>query len=515
MRYWRRFLPGALIVAVPGMLLLSRLGPVIRHATLLPIPIITVALVIVVLMAAAVFSRRLPAAEHFDLAAMAVALCGAAILTGHVWTPGLRSSQPRVASNGRNLVLVFLDTVRYDDVGELTSLRELEPDAISFESAWSTASWTVPSHFAMLNGQNPWLVASDPVSGRYAWPGMSLAEVLSSRGYVTGAIFANPLLRRGSGIPRGFQYLKNSGSSCAFCFSGLMYVVTRVYVHAGWRNPVCGLLSASQVTDKAIKFVNHSPRPYFLALNYIDAHAPYMVEPECRGAGSRAQISTAEMLELEAAIAGYSPLKRTTAESVHNQYLAALKCVDRSLTTLFRSLQRQPDYRKTVIVIVADHGEQFGEHSLAGHSNSVYEQLLHVPLIVRLPGEKPGRISEPVSTADLYATLLRAVGFAAGTRGLLSADRRPAVSMSQTRVGAKDSKVQSVFSIAGQQYHVMSWEDGREAVYDYRRDPRERKVLFMNDFDRNTVDQLRNLTTREWRMHVKGKAELKSLGYLQ
>jgi hypothetical protein len=514
-RFLRRFLPGALIVTVPGLLLLSRFGPVIRRSTPLPLPIATLVLVIVALFAAAVFSRWLPAAHRFEVPAMAVAICGAALLTWHAWTPGIRSGERRVASDGRNLVLIFLDTVRYDDVGELTSLRDLDADAISFESAWSPSPWTLPSHFAVLTGENPWQVAFDPKSTSFSWSGLSLAQILSARGYVTGAIFANPLLQQSTGIPRGFQYLDVS-QSCAFCSSGLMYLVTRLYFHAGRRSPVCDWLLASDVTHRAAEFVSRSSRPYFLALNYLDAHEPYYLEQECRVAGSRAHISNAEREELAAAFSGRTSMSVDGAERVYNQYRSTLRCLDRSLTALFQSLRRLPDYGNTVIAVVSDHGEQFGEHSLVLHGNSVYEQVLHVPLVLRVPGEKGRRITEPVSTADLYAILNRAVGVQAGGLGLLSSDRRPALSMYDATpgitLGITDPSMRSAFSCAGLQYRLLSWNDGREAVYDHMRDPREQMIL--NDFDRRAVEQLRRVVAHAWSTQVKGKSAFRSLPYL-
>ena len=91
-------------------------------------------------------------------------------------------------------------------------------------------------------------------------------------------------------------------------------------------------------------------------------------------------------------------------------YAVSVKFLDSALGRLFAAIESSPEAANTIVVVVGDHGEQFGEHDLMQHGNSVYGQVLRVPLIVRGRGIAPARISEPVSTTGLYGTILQLAG---------------------------------------------------------------------------------------------------------
>jgi arylsulfatase A-like enzyme len=137
-------------------------------------------------------------------------------------------------------------------------------------------------------------------------------------------------------------------------------------------------------------------RPFFVFLNYYDAHDPY-VPP----AGAPRPFSR-----------GDADAPRSKLELARDEYDNCLAYLDSQLETLFQQLEGRDLLEKTLVVITADHGEGFGEHDLYGHGVSLYRQELHVPLLVLLPsGASAGRrVHQPVSLRDIPATIADLAG---------------------------------------------------------------------------------------------------------
>lgn len=375
--------------------------------------------------------------------------------------------QAYAGTQARNVVLIFLDTVRFDDaIGSnppaMPQLARFAERSINFESAWSPASWTVPAHRAVLTGVNPWRKGSSP----------ELADRFGSRGYQTAAVFANPLLIPSSGIGAGFDetYVSRRSGPCASAFGDILF---RLPLHGGRRFRVCNWFLADDVIARANELVDTATRPYFLALNFIDAHDPYYVSPQCRTAG----FSEVPRPERESVVGATpdNPVLPTPASvvRVRAQYRAAIGCMDRLLGAFLEKLERDPN---TIIAIVGDHGEQFFEHRLGSHGNSVYSQLVHVPLILRLPDHPPARITDAVSTTDLNMTLLRAANADHGSKPLPLLDprqRQPAVSFYM--VESEDPN--QGFSVARGDLHLIRYVSGAEHLYDVRKDPGETQLI--------------------------------------
>ena len=160
--------------------------------------------------------------------------------------------------------------------------------------------------------------------------------------------FANA--EHGSGA-RGYDTFEQAQTALDLCRTAPGTIADRRWPWFG--AAVCNW-SASEVTRRALPLLDDADGPFFLTLNYMDAHEPYYVERSC---------------------------------GEPNGYAAALRCLDRSLAPVvdWRSARRP-----TLLALVGDHGEQFGEHGLFLHGNSLYIQLLHVPLLVRPPERRGG-----------------------------------------------------------------------------------------------------------------------------
>jgi arylsulfatase A-like enzyme len=307
-----------------------------------------------------------------------------------------------------NVLLIVLDTVRPDRLSvygypEATSpqLAELAAGGAVFERAMATAPWTLPSHATMLTGRYPHDLSADwrtPLDD--AAP--TVAEVLSRHGYFAAGFVANAFYAgRESGLDRGFAHYEdytvsagqilNSSSLGQLVFSGRPNT-SNLLRRLMFDGEIFGRKSAADINRDVLAWhASVGRRPYFAFINYLDAHAPYRppapFDQRFQGVGTAAG---------------------------ERAYVQAVAYLDDQVGRLLRDLRAQGGMENTVVIVTSDHGEQFGEHTLFRHGNSLYRQLLEVPLIVSFPGRIPAgvRVPGPVTLRDLAATMIDLTGVA-------------------------------------------------------------------------------------------------------
>jgi arylsulfatase A-like enzyme len=300
------------------------------------------------------------------------------------------------AKGGPNIVLILIDTLRADHVGcygygrnTTPNLDKFAADAILFKNAISPAPWTTPTVASVFTAQYPHVLGyeNEPVVLDDKFP--CLAEILRNSGYTTAGIISHAYISNTFGIGQGFD----------------TYDEENAQGH--------GHVSSPSVTDKAIAFVeDHKDDRFFLFVHYFDPHCdyilhePYNYYPEYDGPLHSGQ-KIADLRELA---------PEMTADDVH--YLNALydseiRFTDEHLGRLLDVLKEQGLYDKSLVIVFADHGEEFlerGDHWI-GHTKTVYQELIHVPLMIKLPGEGQGRVvDEHVGLVDLAPTILSVAG---------------------------------------------------------------------------------------------------------
>lgn len=392
-----------------------------------------------------------------------------------------------------NVLIIILDTVRAMSMGVYGHDRATTPvlDAIAqqgvvFDRAYSPAPWTLPAHASLLTGRYPHeLTANHLEALDDEFP--TLAERFRERGYATGAVVANlHYAGRQTGIARGFLHYDDADIS----FDQVMWhaqvrqsrlardATTAVFDQRSTVNMLTALARfewsyqdrfleydrrwAPEVNRAFLDWLDYlNGQPFFAMLNYFDAHDPY--EPP-DGFGVRYDSSGV-----------HRPL---------DAYEGAIEYLDRELGTLIHELRDRAILDRTILVITSDHGEQFGEHGLWGHSNSLFPQLMHVPLILRFPHAIPSgvRIASPVSTCDIANTVLelalmrsQPLGTCASLVPILSGEMnsRPSpVLLEMLPVGPGSGKDGPyTFGIVSDSLYFVTMPDGREAVFHHRRDP--------------------------------------------
>ncbi len=328
---------------------------------------------------------------------------------------------PNPAPESPNVLVVIVDTLRADHLSTYGYSRATSPyltrlaeQGVLFENAVASSSWTLPTHASMLTGRPVHEHRADreteSLDGRYP----TIGDAFQAHGYATAAFSANTaLFSRATGLGRGFlhfeDYLQSFGAAAEETFFG-----ERIEVHC-YRLGICrdipGRLSARDINIHALRWIERTRRPFLVFLNYLDVHSPYEPpETPARGFHTR---RPGKRVWLD-----WQP--ELTPEQLQGEvdaYDSGIAYVDEQIGNLMEQLAERGLEKNTLVVVVSDHGEGFDEHGLLTHGNSLYRELIHVPLLFRWPGKLPEgvRIGTPVSTTWLPATLLQlATGRAEG-----------------------------------------------------------------------------------------------------
>ncbi|MBN1336910.1 MAG: sulfatase [Deltaproteobacteria bacterium] len=346
----------------------------------------------------------------------AIAL-GVGIVAVLVVVAGLRTWRalaPPPRSTRANLVLVVLDTVRRDHLQvygyerpTTPRLQALAAQGTVFEEARSTSCWTLPAHASMFTGFLPFRHGADQHHLALSGDPATLARRLGDAGYDTAGISANPWVSYRTGLSRGFDHYRDLWRQ-------------RDRSRKTWtRHP-----SVAAARD----WLDHGwdrKRPFFLFVNLMDAHGPYRPPRSSArvlfdGVGDMAGTfrryrSIGRKGLVRAWFAGDEPVAPEALQAARRLYDAEIRSADAAMGEILDAVDAVSDPATTTVLVVTDHGENFGDHGLVGHAFSLHDTLVSVGLVARGPGFAPGaRANGPVSLVDVFPTLLAAAGLRAG-----------------------------------------------------------------------------------------------------
>jgi len=299
-----------------------------------------------------------------------------------------------------NVVLISIDSLRPDHLGVYGYDRDTSPhlDALAkssvvFERAWSTSSWTLPPHVSLLSGLHSNAHGVTRWKRRIPAALPLLPELLAARGYRSAAVVSGMLLHRRYGFDRGWVDYRDD------------LVGPHVAMHS--------LVSSELVHARALEQLDRlGSGPFLLFLHYFDVHYDYAppppwdrhFDPGYDGALSGADFARSTLFQRD--------LSPRDLEHLEALYDGEIRWVDHWLGRLFAELERRGLAESTLVLVLADHGDEFYDHGRLGHAKNLYDSTLRIPLIVRFPGGRHGgrRIAAPVSLVDVAPTILRAAG---------------------------------------------------------------------------------------------------------
>ncbi len=378
-----------------------------------------------------------PRCHGWALAAAVAALASAVALSSR-GLPAVPEASVLPAAGRPNIVLVVLDTVRADHLslygyGRRTTpfLESLAREATLYTEAVAPSNFTLPSHASIFTGLYPrshGAVIFPPGTPNFQILEReyeTLAEILRSRGYRTVASSANAVFVNADyGLAQGFEAFANlrpvhllPARRGGTLRSGIRRLLTPFFatqpIDEAYRN-------AAAITDDALVLLGKaaaSGHPVFLFLNCMDAHEPYVVPHPYDTAfpGRNPRLTYDDYRRtMREVVSRRRPITENERSHYISQYDGAIAYLDAQLERLVDGLKSAGLWENTMLIVTSDHGEAFGEHQFVGHSASLYQDQVFIPLFIRYPGQRSARtVRFPVSLVDLMPTILDVAGIPA------------------------------------------------------------------------------------------------------
>lgn len=310
------------------------------------------------------------------------------------------------------LLLITVDTLRADRVGAFGSRYDLTPnidalaaESVVFETAYAAASFTLPSVAGLMTGRHPEALGIHRNESLVPADVPSLASELSSRGWRTHAVVSNYILRRESGIARGFDVFDDE--------------FPQAEAVRKWPERI-----ATDTTDAALRSLDacrDAAAPCFLWVHYQDPHGPYTPPGDLRARELERESrepDAGRLLPLSAdhtgigGIPSYQLLENRRDVGFYRAgYHAEIRYLDSEVGRLLRALDERGLAGRAVVAFAADHGEGLGENDYwFAHGEYLNDGQIRVPLLIRVPGREPSRRGDVASLLDVLQTLLVALG---------------------------------------------------------------------------------------------------------
>jgi len=311
-----------------------------------------------------------------------LAATAAALAFAILWIASGEARNPAPAVQPPSVLLITIDTLRADHVGcygdtrlETPTIDGLAAEGVRFENAYAQVPITLPSHAVILTGTYPMFNGvRDFTSPVLPSSIPTLAEMLRRKGYRTAAFVSSYALNSMWGLNRGFEvYDDDMGLEPGR--SNDIFLVER---------------RGDRTADRLLEWLNQQGRaPFFVWLHFYDPHSPYR------------------------------PPEPYLSKYASHPYDGEIAFDDAQVGRVFARLLEMGRFHAMAVLLLSDHGESLGEHGEDEHGFFIYNATLHVPLILKLPGDSPGpkTITRPVGAVDVAPTIAQLCGIpAAETR---------------------------------------------------------------------------------------------------
>ncbi len=424
-----------------------------------------------------------------------------------------------------NIVLISVDTLRADYLGcygapnTTPFIDSIAQTSFVFESMYTTSSTTLPAHVSLLTSLYP----KDCRNGYSLGDSVTtMAEVLGAHGYLNWAFVSALPLDVRFNLDQGFDYYDADFSEC----SGSLDLQDKKWFAHNYQVFDC---NAEETTNRVLTTLQTKEHhtPYFLWVHYYDPHLPYAPPKDFYDSTKVARDTFPYFL---------AKPTQSDITSLQELYRGEVTYVDYHLKRLIEGLKKLGKAEKTILVIVADHGENLYQHDgYLDHSLVVYDTVMWIPCIVQLPGHRGRRITQLVSIMDIMPTLLDLVD--------VSHDATEGRSLTALLEGEKSGPVRDYVTCETNDYGVSvkdqtiavrtktmkfihnSWKQGKNIFFALTKDPYEKHPL--GKVQDPEAGKLKGWY-EEWFKHYKSgnmsspreldsetKEALKSLGYLK
>ena len=301
-------------------------------------------------------------------------------------------------ASGPNVLLVLPDALRPDHLGcwgygrpVSANIDAFAAQSVVFENALSNAPWTKPSVGTLMTAKYPYEHGALNWTDSLDDGNLTLAEYLRNSNYATYGVQTNPALTRGHNFHQGFQrYIQNT------------------------------MGTADQVVDTFLSWVETRRRPFFAYLHFMDTHVPYNASQAFQEILERRgirDVGSGQYTTLDVRALTYLGMGDEDKQQIVDLYDDAVGYFDTHFGRLLEGLSRIGELEDTIVILLADHGEEFWEHGGFAHGQSLYQEVIRVPLMIRYPKKLAAkRVGPYVSLKDVFPTIRHLLGDTGGRR---------------------------------------------------------------------------------------------------
>jgi len=413
------------------------------------------------------------------------------------------------AGNQRPVILISIDSLRadhctpYGHTAQFTQekttpfLQKMADEGVVFENCSASAPWTLPSHISILTAMHP--MEHGVRARRFRLPAdtENIAGKFKSAGYQTAAFYSAPFLHPSWGYYPGFDtyvaaapYLNSKEATDAMMNAGSPEIKEFHDVADTDKE------NAPHVVDHALQWLEKDDRkdtPFFLFLHFWDPHYNYQA-PDDYNRLFLPDFSDAD-LKLGATFTPRLPREYTPEEILRLKalYNAEIRYTDDQIARLFDQLVQWGLENDVIIAIVSDHGDHFGEHGQYYHHRTLYEEVTHVPMVLRAPGllEPAQRVAGSVANYDVGPTLLDLAELTAWTE-------RSGRSALPLLLSGGSHEIQMDLLHPGQKLDLRGWREAQNKVlwdtrqqtfsaWDLTKDPEENDPAYLSSPNETAV----------------------------
>lgn len=386
-----------------------------------------------------------------------------------------------------DIILISIDSLRSDHLGcygyqkpTSPNIDNLALEGVVCEKGVSTTSWTLPAHAALFTGLYDSAHGLVDNGLRLGKRHVTLAEVLQEAGYTTAGFFGGPYLHPTFGLDQGFQSYQSCMTESLDDEDDIgIRIESRKYIsvsHADITGP--RMLEKFGSWLKTIR-----EEPVFAFLHMWDVHYDYIpddkyvkiFDPDYTG-----DIDSRNFMPNKAI---NRDMDKRDLEHIIALYDGEIRFTDDIIGGILKELDRHGRLDNALVVIVADHGEEFFEHGYKGHNRSLFDEVIMVPVIFRWPGHLPAatRVTGQVRMIDIMPTIL-------GLTGITSNARMQGEDLSRVLRGEETSERTALCELLSgkRQYRMLrtnrekilhDGKTGKWVYYDLLKDPGEQKQL--------------------------------------
>jgi arylsulfatase A-like enzyme len=450
------------------------------------------------------------------------------------------------------IILITIDTLRADHLSCYGSNKVKTPviDALAkkgilFNKAISQCPWTTPSIASILSSLCPSIHKGGEIVGegesksfrKIAESIALLPEILKKQGYFTQAILSNPQLTKEQGFTKGFVGFHNFDDSY-YEIPGLFYLRLlkniRSNVSNQWYTP------GDIITKEVIGWLNkYHKSSFFLWIHYTDPHIPYQpAKKYLKNLNYKSKFKDKRVLDFGKIRSGNYNIISDDREYIESLYNGEIRFADDQLGIVISKLKKLGIFDKTLIILTSDHGEEFWEHLGFEHGHTVYDELLHIPLIIHFGNLYPSKnkvIKNQVRLIDIFPTVLdflniKHQSFIQGRSlmPIIAGKEEKRTAFSEYLYRGKERK-----SIINDGFKYIYFPDiDREELYDLKRDPgeltnlitlnkekaarlREQLISIIENNQKIAEIVIKDKQINIIEMNEMLKKQLKALGYIQ